>query len=268
MSRILNYIGVDQNGMYYPSSIPQIQTTYHPAALGNPAATGMRGALTYFAEGVDDPKSRYFTGRLHHPSSNSGVTIGRGYDMKERTTQQVYDDMMDAGLEPYIAAAYAKGAGLSGSDAEKFIAQNSALPFLPASVEQNLFSTEYDRMLADVMRICTKTDVVQKYGSTDWENLNPAIQELLVDLRYRGDYTPKTRLSIQEAVANNDLESLAATMSDRNTWASVPQDRFDRRASFMQSALESELNNLSDSSSTEIESSQLAYDMCLNEELI
>jgi hypothetical protein len=61
-----------------------------------------------------------------------------------------------------------------------------------------------------------------KYGKCDWDKLHAAIQELIVDLKYRGDYTPTSREVIQPPIVANDLEGLAKAMADRSNWKSVP----------------------------------------------
>ena len=72
----------------------------------------------------------------------------------------------------------------------------------------------------------------KKYGTTDWDRLNSAIKEVVVDLRYRGDYTPATRRKIQSAIAANNLALFTKLMSKEDYWRNeikVPRDRFWRR---------------------------------------
>jgi hypothetical protein len=42
-----------------------------------------RGQITFDLEGLESPGSRYHSRKAHHPTPISGVTIGRGYDLKE-----------------------------------------------------------------------------------------------------------------------------------------------------------------------------------------
>jgi hypothetical protein len=74
--------------------------------------------------------------------------------------------------------------------------------------------------------------VTKEYGAVDWDKLRPAVRELVIDLRYRGDYTRKTREFVQPLVVKNDLRGLAAVLADRDNWLNVPEDRFQRRAKF------------------------------------
>lgn len=60
--------------------------------------------------------------RPHWPGSNSGVTLGPGYDMGGRTREQVQSDLTAAGLPADTAATLAAGAGLRGQEAGNFAA--------------------------------------------------------------------------------------------------------------------------------------------------
>src|SRR5690606_34158303 len=55
--------------------------------------TMSQGQVTFDAEGNDIPGNAYFSRVLHWPGGASGVTIGRGYDMKERTQAAVLQDL-------------------------------------------------------------------------------------------------------------------------------------------------------------------------------
>ena len=87
-------------------------------------------------------------------------------------------------------------------------------------------------MADDAKRLATKPDVVEAYTNTNWDGLNDAIKDVVVDLRYRGDYDARTRKKIQNAIAANDLNAFKSLMSDRDYWVKqrgVPPDRFERR---------------------------------------
>jgi hypothetical protein len=60
----------------------------------------------------------------------------------------------------------------------------------------------------------------------------------VIDLRYRGDYTNRTRKFVQPLVVKNDLKGLAEVFSDRDRWPGVPEDRFRRRAAYAKKAAE------------------------------
>ena len=63
---------------------------------------------------------------------------------------------------------------------------------------------------------------------------------MVVDLRYRGDYTPGTRRKIQKAIAANDLKEFKKLMSDRDYWVKtrgVPESRFEARKKALEDAV-------------------------------
>lgn len=124
----------------------------------------------------------------------SGLTIGRGYDMSLRKEVDVCADLSKAGLDADKAALLSGGAGLHGSEAKEFITDNNLKNFKITGQQQlNLFNLDYPRFVADTEREATKADVTARYGATDWGALNGTIKELLVDLRYRGDYPLDSR---------------------------------------------------------------------------
>ncbi|RYD67526.1 MAG: hypothetical protein EOP83_02660 [Verrucomicrobiaceae bacterium] len=82
-------------------------------------------------------------------------------------------------------------------------------------------------------RISKKDDVVKKYGKLDWDKTSQPIKDLLIDLKFRGDYTGHTRTLIQKAAVNNDLKAIQKLMADKEKWQKVPLDRFKRRRDFI-----------------------------------
>ncbi len=187
-----------------------------------------QGLLTYEAEGTEG--GRYHSRILHVPSERSGLTIGRGYDMKERSQNEIEEDLANAGLARSDSELLAKAAGTFGPEAEEFIESNNLQEFeITIEVQEELFNICYEEILKDVKRICDKADCVEIYGEVSWDILDPKIQEVIVDLRFRGDYTPTSRKHIQKYVASNDLAIFSILMKDRSLWVNVPRDRFRRR---------------------------------------
>jgi hypothetical protein len=91
----------------------------------------------------------------------------------------------------------------------------------------------YDGLVKDVKRICADAGNVTEYGAVDWDNLDSAIKDVTVDLRFRGDYTRASRKNIQKSIADNDLKEFKKQLKDSTKWPGVPQDRFDRRVKFL-----------------------------------
>lgn len=209
-------------------------------AYGKSAAKGAAfqvdsGQLTFDAEGTEG--GRFHSRKAHVPPGPSGGTIGRGYDLGQHTKSQILAACIGVGLSKAAAAAYAKAAGLKGDDARSWLARNKgSLAEISPAQQESLFTTTYGEMSKDVQRISNKKDVVKNYGEADLDEMNPAIKDTLVDLRYRGDYTGKAREKIQGAAADNDLISMTDSLSDRKQWKGVPEDRFKRRAAYLKEA--------------------------------
>ncbi|CAB4007938.1 Cytoplasmic dynein 1 heavy chain 1, partial [Paramuricea clavata] len=200
-----------------------------------------RGQVTFDSEGNDIPGNIYFSRKPHVPSSASGITIGRGYDLKERKRCPVHKDLLRAGIPANIARIFSRGVGLKGQEAKNYLKKNNLQDYTITHEQQKkLFYIVYDPIAADAERLATKDDVVKKFGKTDWAKLNNAIKEIVIDLRYRGDYTPTTRNKIQRAIVANDLKLFTELMSDENYWRKkigVPEDRFLRRKNYLSQAM-------------------------------
>jgi hypothetical protein len=178
---------------------------------------------TFDSEGLEQP-GPYFSRVISWPKlGNSGVTIGRGYDMGLRSYQQVVRELTAAGMSQRDAQLLAHGAGKRGSAAAEFVAAHKATaPVMSLEVQKKLFEdVTTPQMINDIQRIFKKPETVAAYGRIDWSDLSPAAQELVFDLRYRGDYTPRTRQVLQPALVSGDYQRLKAIMNDTRYWATL-----------------------------------------------
>lgn len=196
--------------------------------MPSPELTVPYGQVTFDAEGNDDSNSIYFSRVVHWPGGVSGVTIGRGYDFGHRGDASVIASEFskaNINLGPYQSAI-----GLQGTSAQNWVKANKgSLAPITHQQQKDLFAFVYESIKKDVIRLSTKADVVRAYGSTNFDTLHPGILDIVVDLRYRGDYTPSSRKRVQPCMVNNDFEGFRTLMSDRNFWSNVPADRFKRR---------------------------------------
>ncbi|WP_343656273.1 glycoside hydrolase family protein [Paraburkholderia caribensis] len=64
------------------------------------------------------------TNKLHWPGGASGVTLGPGYDMKERSAASIQADMTAIGLDNATATTISRAAGLMGQSAKTFCHEN------------------------------------------------------------------------------------------------------------------------------------------------
>lgn len=201
-----------------------------------------KGQITFDAEGNNDSTSRYYSRRAHWPGGPSGVTIGRGYDLGNRGSKNlIKEELTSVGID---YSKFSGAIGLQGEEAQEWLDDNKdSLPEITAEQQQTLFTMTYATIESDVKRISTKEDVVEKYGEVDFEKLDPTIRDIIVDLRYRGDYSGTTRKYVQEPMVKNDLQALYEVMKDKSKWASVPADRFKRRVEAIETALGIKGNN-------------------------
>lgn len=73
--------------------------------MGNFQMEPKQGLLTFLAEGNNIPNSIYYSRKIHWPGNSlqcdkfgSGVTIGRGYDLKYRNVGEVISDLTMSGI--------------------------------------------------------------------------------------------------------------------------------------------------------------------------
>lgn len=194
-----------------------------------------RGQITFDVEGNEG--GRWHSRTPHVPSDDSGLTIGRGYDMKHRTRELIIKQMTSAGIPKETAELYAGGAKLFGDSAREYM-KKTKLPEITPAQQKALFLITYDEIAEYTRKLCTSAEVIKQYGHVDWYQLDPTIRDLIIDLRYRGDYTDETRKCVQPCIVKNDLKALGEVLTDRDNWPKVPEDRFKRRAAYAKNAIE------------------------------
>ena len=206
-----------------------------------------KGRLTFRAEGNNIKSSRDYSKKIHWPGNSlscrkdhSGVTIGRGFDLGDRNQTSVLITLKKAGIENKKAEAISKGAKKKGCLAYNFVLENRESIEEITDIQQlRLFEITYKELEKDVERISKLRKNIRDYHSNPytlpdlaWENIPDKIKEVLIDLRYRGDYTPQARELIQKMAYDGDIEGFGKAISNRNFWIKVPKDRFNRRVEY------------------------------------
>lgn len=92
---------------------------------------------------------------LHWPGGSSGVTLGPGYDMKERTEAGIIADLTAIGVDRAKASKVAKGARLTNKIAQDFATNNRKLIKLTGKDEIALLKNIVPRYEALVKRHVT-----------------------------------------------------------------------------------------------------------------
>jgi hypothetical protein len=194
-----------------------------------------RGQMTFDSEGLERPSSRFFSRRASIPSSMSGITIGRGFDLGQWQAADIRTFMHASGFSAGDVSWAVGAAGLKGRAAHTYLSHSPG-PTISLQQQRDLFMQQYDYMERDVLRISQNSRTVALYGKVDWNALDPQIKELVVDLRFRGDFTPRTRERIQPILVNNDREEMRTLLNDSSYWLgklNVPRERYHARAQFL-----------------------------------
>ncbi|ARU90463.1 hypothetical protein [Pseudomonas sp. M30-35] len=198
------------------------------------------GQLTFDVEGNDvedvtNPLHRYFSRVVHWPGGASGITIGRGYDLGQRPNPA--EDLANAGIKEPLYSWLLASKGLSGNNAKNYL---SSAPdevkkqTISRKQQYLLFIPVYEFMKSEVVRISSSPANISKYGTLTWSNLESKIQDIAVDLIYRGDYTPSSRQNIQKEIVENNLDGLRLKLSTKSLWVGVPEDRYFRRIKYLE----------------------------------
>lgn len=174
-----------------------------------------KGNVTFDAEGNDILNSKYFSRVIHWPGNSlSGVTIGRGYDMGNRTKIAVRQDMIKAGIPSATAEALSEGAGLKGGKAKEFVKQKKkSIGMITNAQQVKLFDNIYPDYESRAKENYDKWTGTEKIH-VEWNKLDQAIRDVLVDFVYQG-FTKGP--SPMKAGMNNDFDELIKYIDGKAT---------------------------------------------------
>lgn len=168
------------------------------------------GQVTFDAEGNDyifpdyAPKRApkrpdYFSRILHWPGDVSGVTLGRGYDMKMRTAGEIFSTLRSIGIEEYRAVIASNDAYLSVRQAKVFVDTTWQLFGEISYVQQiELFKRSYLEKKNYAKPFYVKT-ATKKPTAPSWDQLDQKIKDVVVDIFYQGIRYPASL--IEAAIA-------------------------------------------------------------------
>ncbi|WP_337037135.1 MULTISPECIES: peptidoglycan-binding protein [Pseudescherichia] len=156
------------------------------------------GQITFDAEGVDyltavepfrQPENMpHFSRILYWPGKNSGVTLGRGYDMKKRSPGQILTELRQGGIEEYKAVICSKASGLVGLKAVmNFIKGYGPLVGEISHLQQvRLFEIAY-REKCEFAKGVYSRQSKSIANPISWSALDSRIKEVFVDTIYQGN---------------------------------------------------------------------------------
>lgn len=158
--------------------------------------------------------------RPHCPGHDSGVTIGPGYDMKERASADVLADLKAAGVPGDVAEKLSQGVGKKGDVAKAWIKESfkGSDAVITKEASANIFTHVYPGY-AELVR-----KKVAEEWKADWGALPVKMKEILVDLAFRGDLcrfkgkSTKHEKLIKPLVVANDYPGFRKLMLDHRYW--------------------------------------------------
>ena len=138
--------------------------------------------------------------KLHHPTKTSGVTVGAGYDMKEKSPDQIISELTSVGIDENIASRLAGAAGLSGKEATKFVKDNPDIA-LTMDQQKQLFGLSFSQALK-------RTDRDLQTMGYDPNQLSDRKLNLLADYTYNVGSITKFPKFVK-ALVENDFDTAA-----------------------------------------------------------
>jgi len=138
--------------------------------------------------------------KLHHPTKTSGVTVGAGYDMKEKSPDQIISELTSVGVDENIASRLAGAAGLSGKEATKFVKDNADIA-LTTDQQKQLFGLSFSQALK-------RTDRDLQTMGYDPNQLSDRKLNLLADYTYNVGSITKFPKFVK-ALVENDFDTAA-----------------------------------------------------------
>lgn len=114
------------------------------------------------------------------------MTIGRGYDMKMRSKDEIFSNLRQANIHSDIAQIMSGGSHLVGASALHFVHKyKKTCGVITRNQQVNLFNNTYPFYYNDTKRI------YNKYKSKDgcaWESLNFRISTIMIDMHFQGGF--------------------------------------------------------------------------------
>ncbi|EOI5759202.1 peptidoglycan-binding protein [Cronobacter turicensis] len=167
-----------------------------------------QGQTTFDSEGVDyitavapfrQPKHLLqFSRILHHPTVESGVTLGRGFDMKKRSAGEILATLRHADIEEYKAVICSKAAYLTGREAEKFVQFYGPLVGEITHQQQiRLFEIAYQEQVIYAKGVYDRhVRRLNIPNALPWSRIDTMIRDTFIDTIFQGNSTAEEMVSI------------------------------------------------------------------------
>ncbi|MDV5356699.1 hypothetical protein QM201_17645 [Enterobacter asburiae] len=121
----------------------------------------------------------------------SGLTLGRGYDMGNRSAGEILSTLMLGGIEEYKAQLCAKAAGLKNREADQFVKVYG--PFVGEITHQQqirLFEIAYREKIEYGKGVYSRhVEKLKIVNAVQWNSLDKVIRDAFIDTLYQGNIT-------------------------------------------------------------------------------
>ncbi|EOV8959987.1 peptidoglycan-binding protein [Cronobacter turicensis] len=167
-----------------------------------------QGQTTFDSEGMDyitavapfrQPKHLLqFSRILHHPTVESGVTLGRGFDMKKRSAGEILATLRHADIEEYKAVICSKAAYLTGREAEMFVQFYGPLVGEITHQQQiRLFEIAYQEQVIYAKGVYDRhVRRLNIQNALPWSRIDTVIRDTFIDTIFQGNNTAEEMVSI------------------------------------------------------------------------
>jgi len=210
-----------------------------------------KGQLTFNAEGNDIENSIYFSRHPHVPNNKgvviglSGVTFGRGLDFGQQSKSYIESlfNEMEKNTKPLpskLKAWLLGSVGLKGTSALTYCQGiNNDVPksdqYLTRKQQHFLFNAVYDHLYSVTKRVVAKGSNIDGHQiSVNLEDYSQKVQDVLVDLTFRGDNSSRTRQYFMKDLKSGEGD-FKVNISNSH-WKSsfgVPTQRFNERKGYL-----------------------------------
>ncbi len=164
-----------------------------------------KGVFTYIKEGYQTP-GKDCTLIPSWPEGKSGVTIGHGYDCKERSYKEIYSDLTAAGIPAETAKQFGECSGLEGAKAQAKAKELSKTVSITLQQDVALFNITYPRYEAAAIKDITK------HGGNP-SKMTPRTLEVAVDIVYNaGRFGPKMQAAFGQPDINAAVRKLISSL--------------------------------------------------------
>jgi len=210
-----------------------------------------KGQLTFDCEGNDIEESIYFSRHPHVPNNHgvvigaSGVTFGRGLDFGQQNRsyiEQIFAEMethvrpLSPTMKEWLLGSVSKKGAESLDYCNNIDAHVvKSEQYLTRKQQHFLFNAVYQHLYDTTKRVLARGEVINNIRITvNLDNFEKDIQDVLVDLTFRGDNSSRTRRYFL-----NDLQQSRAKFIENisnNDWISVfgvPTQRFNSRKEYL-----------------------------------